>query len=424
MKLLVVGHPLIQAYCQGKYAALKRLNPSLQLRIVGPKRMGHPFGMRYCEVHPALEPREVHGLAAALSFSHMTYVLDPARLAKIMWSFQPDVIHVEEDPQAFVTQEIVALRAAFCPQAALTLFTWDNRLRQRRFPLNVAKRLLRGATCRRVSAIVCGNQDAERLLREREAFAGMTAVLPQFGLDPQEHAPGKELDLRQQLGLAEGMVVGYAGRLVPEKAIELLLRALGSLPEYPWKVLLVGSGPLEDNIRRCWMPLFPGRIVHAPAVPLSEVPRYMRCMDIFVLATYETPVCKEQFGLALAQAMLLGIPSVVSSSGAIPEVAGPGARVCRQGSAESLAEGLRAVLESPILRRDLGAQGRAFALERYTLDAVSARYLEVFEQARREHELTRATSGWKSLSPKMETGEGSPGRRVPAEEPIPRSAGR
>src|ERR1700687_3957462 len=126
-----------------------------------------------------------------------------------------------------------------------------------------------------------------------------------------------EPNLRQQLGLSEGIVVGYAGRLVPEKGIELLLRALESLPEHPWKLLLLGSGPLEDAIHRLWMPRFPGRIIHVPAVVLCDVPHYLRCMDIFVLASYATQVWKEQFGLSLAQAMLLGIPSVVSSSGAI-----------------------------------------------------------------------------------------------------------
>ena len=387
MRLVVVGHPLIQPYYQEKYVALKRLDPALEIRIVVPRRMAHPFGMRYCEVHPALDPREVQGLGTGLSTSHMTYVLDPLRLGLLLREFQPDVIHVEEEPQALITQEVVALRATFCPQAALTVFTWDNLLRRRGFPLNTAKRLLRRFTRRQVSAIVCGNQEAERLLRERENFTGRTAVAPQFGLDPAAHEPGREVNLRRQLGLAECLVVGYAGRLVPEKGIELLLQALERLPAHPWKLLLVGGGPLETEIRGRWMPRFPGRIVHVPAVPQSDVPRYLRCMEIFVLSSYATAVWKEQFGLALAQAMLLGIPSVVSSSGAIPEVAGPGAWVCAEGCVDSLAEALRALLESSILRRELGTQARGFALRRYTSDAVAARYLEIFHQATGERGL-------------------------------------
>ncbi|NDQ56955.1 MAG: FkbM family methyltransferase [Acidipila sp.] len=387
MRLVVVGHPLIQPYYQEKYVALKRLHPALEIRIVVPRRMAHPFGMRYCEVHPALDSREVQGLGSGLSTSHMTYLLDPLRLGLLLREFQPDAIHVEEEPQALITQEVVALRAAFCPQAALTVFTWDNLLRRRGFPLSTAKRLLRRVTRRQVSAIVCGNQEAERLLRERENFTGRTAVAPQFGVDPAEHEPGMEVNLRRQLGLAGGLVVGYAGRLVPEKGIALLLQALERLPAHPWKLLLVGSGPLENEIRSRWMTHFPGRIVHVPAVPQGDVPRYLRCMDIFVLSSYATPVWKEQFGLALAQAMLLGIPSVVSSSGAIPEVAGPGAWVCAEGSVESLAEALRALLESSILRRELGTRARGFALHRYTWDAVAARYLEIFQQAAGERVL-------------------------------------
>jgi FkbM family methyltransferase len=396
MRLLVMGHPLIQPYYQRKYVALKRLHPGLQVCLVGPKRMAHPFGMRYREVHPALQPCEVHGLSAGFSASHMTYLLDPMRLAALLRSFQPDIIHLEEEPQAFITQEILLLRAAACRQAAITLFTWDNLLRRRKFPLNWGKRLLRAAAHRQVSTIMCGNQEAERLLRERENFSGRTAVVPQFGLDPEEHQPGMEASLKEQLGLAEGLVVGYAGRLVPEKGIELLLRALENLQTFPWKLLLVGSGPMEEDLRHRWMPRFPGRIVHVPAVAQCDVPRYLRCMDVFVLASYATPVWKEQFGLALAQAMLLGIPSVASSSGAIPEVAGPGAWMCREHSEESLGQGLRALLESSILRRELGAQARAFALQRYTSDAVAERYLGIFEQAKREYGLARPAYQGKS----------------------------
>ena len=123
--------------------------------------------------------------------------------------------------------------------------------------------------------------------------------------------------------------------------------------------------------------------MHFRAIPHREVPRYLRCLDVFVLASYALANWKEQFGLTLAQAMLLGIPSVVSSSGAIPEVAGPGALVFPEGSAEGLREALQSVLRSASLRRELGARARAFASRQYSLPNIAARYLEVFDQARR-----------------------------------------
>jgi len=383
MRLLVVGHPFILAYNQKKYVAMKQIEPRLRLRIVGPRQTPHLFGNYRCELHPELSAEEVIPLSSALSRSHMTCVLNPVKMARILREFLPDVIHIEEEPQAFLTLGTLALRDALTQRVPVTLFTWDNLHRRRRFPWHAAKRQLRAYSLRRASAIVCGNREAEHLLRTREGYKGLCVVLPQMGLDLEEHAPGNEAGLKQQLGLEDSIVVGYVGRLVPEKGVGLLLSALECLASFPWKLLLVGSGPLERQIHREWRARFPGRIVHVRAIPHREVPRYLRCLDVFVLASYALANWKEQFGLTLAQAMLLGIPSVVSSSGAIPEVAGPGALVFPEGSAEGLREALQSVLRSPSLRRELGARARAFASRQYSLPNIAARYLEVFDQARR-----------------------------------------
>jgi glycosyltransferase involved in cell wall biosynthesis len=90
----------------------------------------------------------------------------------------------------------------------------------------------------------------------------------------------------------------------------------------------------------------------------------------------------EQFGLSLAQAMMLGIASIGSSSGAIPEVLGPGGLVFQEGNTEALTGALDELLRSPARREELGALGRQFALRNYSTESISARYLEAFESAR------------------------------------------
>ena len=390
MRLLVVGHPLVVAYNQKKYVAMKRIDPSLQLRIVVPKQNRHPFGTFRWEVHPELNSEEVVALASVFSQSHMTYVLDPVRMAWILRQFRPEVIHVEEEPHAGVTVATTCLRDALLPRAAITLFTWDNLHRSRRFPLGALKRKLRSYTLRRAAAVVCGNRDAERLLRMQEVHKGYTVALPQFGLDPSDHTAGTEPELRIQLELAGSIVVGYMGRMVPEKGILLLLAALAKLTQYPWKLVLVGSGPLEQEIHEHWIARFPGRIVHVRAVLHQEVPRYLRCLDVFVLASYAVAHWREQFGLTLAQAMMLGIPSVVSSCGAIPEVVGPGGLIFEEGKEESLREALQMLFSFARCRRELGARAREFALRHYTIAGIAARYLSVFEQAQSLHATARS----------------------------------
>ena len=382
MMLLVVGHPLTIAWNQRKYVAMKRVEPGLRLRVVVPRQIHHTFGTYPWEIHPELGPGEVRPLASMFSRSHMTLVLNPVGLAKILREYRPDVIHVEEEPQAMMAVWTIRLRGAICPQAAVTLFTWDNLHRPHRFPLGALKKKLRSYSLQRAAAVVCGNREAEHLLRKNDGYRGVTAVLPQFGLDPDDHLPRPEPALKAQLGLRDGIAVGYAGRLVPEKGLELLLEALSGLAEIPWKLVLVGDGPLRARIHDHWMPRFPGRILHVPAVPHGEVPRYLRCLDIFVLASYATPRWKEQFGLTLAQAMMLGIPSIASSSGAIPEVAGPGALIFEQDNLESLRHALQTMLLSEPCRRELGARAREFALRHYTHREIAASYLTVFEKAR------------------------------------------
>lgn len=385
MRLMVVGHSFLLAYNQQKYVAMKRVDKGLHLRLVVPCRGRDRFDLTDYQVHPELSPEEVVPLRPYMAKSHMTYVHAPGPLAAVLRSFEPDVIHVEEEPQAVIALETITLRNALAPRAAVTLFTWDNILRPRRFPLGVAKRRLRAYSLRRTSAVICGNREAAELLRAEGRFSGNIEVLPQYGLNVTEHQPGTESQLRAELGLNGVPVVGYLGRMVPEKGLRLLFEALGKLLCYPWKLLLVGSGPLEEEIRERWMATLPGRVVLLPSVTYEQVPRYLRCTDIFVLASQSAPAWKEQFGLALAQAMMLGIASIGSNCGAIPDTLGPGGTIVEQHDAEGLKQALDNFLTSPNCRRRAATASREFALQNYTVERIAARYLEVFENARNHH---------------------------------------
>src|SRR5437899_505772 len=110
MRLLVVGHSFVTNYDQMKYVAMKRLDPELQLRLVVPASMQGRFGPLGCEVHPGLNPEDVVALKARLSGwqLHMTYLHNPLTMAAIVRRFKPDLIHVEEEPQALITVETIA----------------------------------------------------------------------------------------------------------------------------------------------------------------------------------------------------------------------------------------------------------------------------------------------------------------------------
>jgi glycosyltransferase involved in cell wall biosynthesis len=80
--------------------------------------------------------------------------------------------------------------------------------------------------------------------------------------------------------------------------------------------------------------------------------------------------------------MLLGIASIGSTSGAIPEVLGPGGILFEEGRSDALAIALETLLELATRRQELGALGREYALRNYTSESVAERYLDVFDRVR------------------------------------------
>ena len=78
------------------------------------------------------------------------------------------------------------------------------------------------------------------------------------------------------------------------------------------------------------------------------------------------------------QAMMAGVACIGSSSGAIPEVMGPGGLVFKERDVDDLASVLKSMLQSEELRRSLGAKARAFALQHYSNAAVASAYLSAF----------------------------------------------
>jgi glycosyltransferase involved in cell wall biosynthesis len=367
MRLLVVGHSYVTAFAQEKFVAMKALDPRLQFCLVIPGGSNSAFMSHRAEVHPRLDPAAVVVARRILGSSHMTYVLDPLRFARTLRRFRPEVVLIEEDPHSLLGVEAAFLTRWLQPQAKLVLFLWDNLARRPKFPLSLLKRRLTRYTLSRCSLVICGNSEAQALLGFKKGYLGASTILPQVGIDPMpQERPG---------GNPAVPVIGFVGRLVPEKGVGLLLSALSRLQHLAWKLVIVGAGPLYNKLEAVWKPIFGERLVIRRAVAHREVPACLQSLDIFVLPSYGVPEWKEQFGLTLVQAMMAEVACIGSSSGAIPEVLGRAGLIFEEGDAGSLAAALASLLESPEKRRGLAAAARQRALSEYSTQVVASRYL-------------------------------------------------
>lgn len=153
-------------------------------------------------------------------------------------------------------------------------------------------------------------------------------------------------------------LVLFAGRLVPEKGIETLLDGWRRADlDTTATLAFAGAGPLEPEIR-----------AQVPAarllghVPAADLPALYAAADVLVLPSVETATFREPWGLVSNEAMLQSTPVVATdmvgaaAGGLVRD--GRNGFVVPAGDADALASRLRALVDSPQLRHDLGAAAR------------------------------------------------------------------
>jgi glycosyltransferase involved in cell wall biosynthesis len=145
-----------------------------------------------------------------------------------------------------------------------------------------------------------------------------------------------------------GTVVGTIGRLVPQKAIHVLLEATPTLlrADPAIRVLVVGDGPLRGELEGQARGLGIAHAVQFAGYQEDVVSAYA-AMDVFVL-----PSRDEGFGLVFLEAMAVGIPvigtRVIGSEDAVED--GATGLLVPYADAPALAQAVRRLLDDAELR--------------------------------------------------------------------------
>jgi glycosyltransferase involved in cell wall biosynthesis len=167
---------------------------------------------------------------------------------------------------------------------------------------------------------------------------------------------------------SENLQVGCVARLSPEKGVDVLVRAMESVPDA--RLDIVGEGRSEAMLRG--LIADKGLVSRVAIRPRTEdLGAFYRDLDAFVLPSRE----HDPFGLVAAEAMSLGVPTVVTDAcGIAGELRdGQDALVVPADDADALAGALTRLRDST-LRRLLSQNGRKTAAERFSLAAMADRY--------------------------------------------------
>jgi glycosyltransferase involved in cell wall biosynthesis len=272
---------------------------------------------------------------------------------------RPDILHANLI-SPFACQYAIAAATALGIRS-VAVYQLPNR------PADRLQRVLKLLTARVTSAHVgvgaCTSREIEALLRLRPG-----AVHTIHNGVPDRGVPERAVSERSQ------PIVGFVGRLAPQKGLDVLIRALADVPAV--RTVLVGQGEEEASLRE-----LAHRLGVAEGIEFrgwnDEPQRLLSSFDIFVL-----PSRFEGFPLAVLEAQLAELPVVASNVGSVGEavVTGTTGILVPPDDPAMLAAALASLAADPDRRRALGQAGRERVLAHFTADRMAAGYERLYAE--------------------------------------------
>lgn len=241
-------------------------------------------------------------------------------------------------------------------------------------------RRIERAALRRSRRVIVLSRFSSRQLAEIHGVTGERVTLIPGGVDVRRFRPAADRrDVRDSLGLSgDGPLLFTVRRLVPRMGIELLLRALATLPGV--RLVVGGQGWLRSELEETAASLGVGdRVRFVGLISDADLVRYYQATDLVVLPS----VALEGFGLVTLEALACGTPIVATPvGGAVDVLAGlePG-WLARAATPEALAEALASALDTAAGRADVAARCRTHAT-RYAWEGIATRYEAVYAALR------------------------------------------
>jgi glycosyltransferase involved in cell wall biosynthesis len=303
----------------------------------------------------------------------------PRSVKRDIVAFRPNIFHVAS-PDALGHRAVTFAHKLDRPVVASVHTRFETYLRYYglAFLEPVVEAILR-RFYRRCNAIFAPSDSMAQLLREQRM--NYNVGIWSRGIDTSIFNPDRrEAAWRRSFGIEDDVpVIGFVGRLVMEKGLDVFSDAVDALErrQVRHKVLIVGEGPARE-----W---FEKRLPNGIFVGFQEGPdlgRAVASMDMLF-----NPSVTETFGNVTLEAMACALPVVAaiatgSESLVADRVTG---RLVRAGAIDGFAEALAHYCQDPEARRAAGAKGLEVS-RRYGWDHVNEALVDGYIRTIRQSE--------------------------------------
>jgi len=270
---------------------------------------------------------------------------------------KPDIVHTH-----MAKAGVIGRIAAVLARVPVRVHTYHGHLLHGYFSPIVTRIFTTAERCLRIvttHALVVGAATRRDLLQARVVNEQQSSTILPAARALHRH---EQRTARASLGLpADGLIVGFVGRLTGIKRPDRFLRIAATVPQATFVV--VGNGPLHDEVARAATALPNVRLLDWH----DDVALVLSAIDVLVLTSDN-----EGVPLSLIEAASVGVPVVSVDVGGVREIVEDGVTGIIVRDEAQLAEAVSQLTGDAALRRKLGEQARSLITERCSL----AKYLE------------------------------------------------
>ena len=191
----------------------------------------------------------------------------------------------------------------------------------------------------------------------------------------------RDYDFRRQFAMDNEKIILYVGRLVYEKGVQNLIGAMPKILSnyHDAKLVICGKGGMMDELKQETRNLgIENKVYFAGYCDSKKVQKMYKCADIAVF-----PSTYEPFGIVALEAMLAGVPTVVSDVGGLNEIVEHGVDGMKSyaGNSNSIADSVLTLLFDAKLCSAVSKNAVKKVKEMYSWNKIAQDTHYVYEQA-------------------------------------------
>lgn len=242
------------------------------------------------------------------------------------------------------------------------------------------KRLKNAAMRWGIKRYVAVSHNLAQKIKEQKLLDPAKTDIIYNGVDPARYRQSANSSLREDLGLAkDAILVGSLGNVRPAKAYDLLVEAAAMTSQSRRQLHFIIAGhkkpSLMAQLNRQVEALGISANVHFIGF-VNDSADFLSQLDIFLLSSRS-----EGFSIATIEAMMTGLPVLVTRCGGPEEIVthGENGWIVDADSAQALAEGLIQLLGSPDLASRIATAGQKHAQAVFGVDTMINSYQAIYQ---------------------------------------------